>query len=110
MVVDGVERGEPPKRRMAKLKNLVFLIDDLTKRVADTGFASAATHCLGLIKIIHDIGGATDLPTRQQLEKLEVTSMLLHLAVNPGSTARQISSRIDVSVAAIMARRSAGAA
>lgn len=109
MVVDSVERGEPTKRRTAKLKNLVFLADDLTKRVADTGFATAATHCLGLIKIVHDIGGATDSPTRKQLGTLDETSMLLHLAVNPGSTARQISSRIDASVAAIMARRAAAA-
>ncbi len=102
VIASSFGRGEPPKARTAKLKKLVFLIDDLISRVTDSGLDAAAGHCLGLIKLIHELGRETETATRERLEALAETAMALHLAVNPGSSERQISGRIDAAVAEIL--------
>ncbi|NQU71453.1 MAG: response regulator [Rhodospirillales bacterium] len=87
-------------RSESRLRKMAELVTTLQSILPATEFGEAAPMCEGMQVVIHDISKADSL-TKPELNRLEETSMALHLCFHPEKTVSNITREIADAVAAI---------
>lgn len=99
------ERDEARSNRAPRFKSLLNLLDDLVKRIDESGFAQATPVCEAMIPLIYELVKDPD-PAPERLEPLKHISMTLHICFNPGKMPEDIGFEIESVVTKIERRRS----
>lgn len=95
-----MESGGDADRRELRLKKMHGLVGSLKSIVPATDFVEAAPMCEALSSVIDDIRRAGSLP-KSELDRLEETSMALHLCFHPEKTVSMITREITDAVGAV---------
>lgn len=97
------DRREARGSRATQFNNLLNLLDDLVKRIDETGFAQAAPACEAMIPLIYELVTATE-PASETIGTLKHIAMTLHICFNPGKTPEEIAFEIETVVGGIESR------
>ena len=94
LFLGSMERGDAPSSQMARLKRLLFQIEELKRRAEGGDYGQAPSACVELAGIIRDLLCSGGRPPPDRLDLLERTAMALHMCCNPDKSAAAIAATI----------------